>query len=44
MKHGVPEERAFAMDHLERLAWMIVIGQAEGNTWDWSTMAWRPHT
>jgi hypothetical protein len=41
MRNGVQEERAFSMDHVERLGWCIVLGRLEGNAWDWDEMAWR---
>ncbi|HEY0206459.1 MAG TPA: hypothetical protein VGC15_20190 [Acetobacteraceae bacterium] len=40
VRNGVPLDVAFSLDAGERTAWVIVIGQMDGLTWDWAAMAW----
>ena len=41
MSKGIPEFVAFGMSPDVRLAAIIVLGEAEGGTWDWSSMNWQ---
>jgi hypothetical protein len=41
VKNGVPYDKAFDLDDVERLAHAIIFGEYEGNIWDWSAMRWR---
>jgi hypothetical protein len=38
---GISEERAFSMRRDERIAWIVVVGQTEGQEWDWGMMRWK---
>ena len=40
VRNGVSLDVAFSLDAGERTAWVIVIGQMDGLTWDWEAMAW----
>lgn len=41
MKNGVPYDRAFEMDPIERRAHYVVFGQFEGGKWDWDRQEWK---
>lgn len=43
VKHGVPFDVALSMDNAMRLAWLVVVGQSEGNKWNWGSMSWEPN-
>jgi hypothetical protein len=40
VKNGIPFDVAFSLDDDERLAWVVVMGQLNGLTWNWDTMSW----
>ena len=40
--NNVPFDRAIMMTDNERMAWLILIGQANGKRWDWGMMNWLP--
>jgi len=40
VKNGVPFDVAFAADDERALAMYVVLGEFEGNTWDWDAMNW----
>lgn len=40
--YGVPYDVAFSLDPTYRLAYLIILGEAESNhKWDWGSMKWR---
>ena len=40
VKCGVPYDVAFSLNDTDKLAYTIIMGQFEGNEWDWSRMHW----
>lgn len=40
VKNGVPFDVAFSLPDDERLAWVVVMGQLSGMTWNWDSMSW----
>jgi hypothetical protein len=40
VKHGIPFDRAMAMDEAELAAWRIMFGELEGEKWNWRLMRW----
>lgn len=42
VKGGVPYDVAFAADEARALAMYVVLGEFEGNTWNWPEMKWEP--
>jgi hypothetical protein len=40
VKNGVPYDVAFTLDDADRLAHLIVLGEHEGNRWNWRRMGW----
>jgi hypothetical protein len=41
VKNGWSEETAIEMDHTNRAAIAIILGQLEGNEFDWHFMRWK---
>lgn len=37
---GVPYDVAFSLDPADRIAHLVVLGEYEGNTFDWSAGEW----
>jgi hypothetical protein len=29
------------MDQVDRIAWLIVVGELQGHRWDWGAFCWR---
>lgn len=42
VKNGVPYDVAFEMSDAERLAHVVVLGEFEGNKFDWRRVRWEP--
>jgi hypothetical protein len=42
IKNGVPFDVAFSLDQAERLAWVVVLGELSGLTWDYGAGRWDP--
>lgn len=40
MKNGVPEDMAFRMSTVRRLAWIVALGESEGGRYDWHAQEW----
>jgi len=38
---GVPWELVKDMDRVDRLCWLIVLGELQGHKWDWGAFCWR---
>jgi len=41
VKNGVPYDVAFGMNDEMRVAHVIVLGEYEGNDWDYNAMRWK---
>ena len=41
VKNNVPWDVAFCLSETELLADYIIMGQHEGNVWDWERMTWQ---
>jgi hypothetical protein len=39
-KAGVPFDVAWSLDRMERLAWVVAVGENEGCDFDWHSMTW----
>lgn len=41
VKNGVPFDVAFSLDDIEATAFLIILHEMDGGTFDWSEMRWR---
>lgn len=41
VRNGVPFDVAFSLPPDEAMAWGIIFGEMDGNTWDFNSMAWK---
>ena len=39
-RNGVPFDVAFSLSEEERLAFVVILGTQDGNTFDWPAMRW----
>jgi hypothetical protein len=40
VKNNVPFDVAFSLDELDRLAWVVIFGEFEGQRFNWGTGRW----
>lgn len=40
VKNGIPFDVAFSLDDIERLAWVVIMGEFQGLTFNWETGEW----
>lgn len=41
IKNGIPYDVAFSLGPAEKMAYSVVFGELEGNSFDWNTGTWR---
>ena len=44
VRNGVPFDVAFSLPAEDRFAWVVVLGELDGHSWDHTTRQWRPAT
>ena len=40
VRNNIPFDVAFSLDQDERTAWVVVLGELDGRTYDWEAMQW----
>jgi hypothetical protein len=41
VKHGIPFDVAFSLPNDERVAWLIICREADGQNFDWNSLSWK---
>ena len=42
VRNGIPFDVAFSLPPADRLAWVVVLGELEGHSWDHEAGSWQP--